>query len=366
MINPEQPGHDNAVSVLPAGISASINTQDQAQDLGKAPDAGKFPLVSIITPAYNRASLLDETIQSVLSQDYPKVEYIVLDDGSTDETLSVIKKYEGRLRWETHDNIGETRTVNKGFSLAQGELIGVVNSDDPLLPGAISTMVARMRAEPDLLVVYPDWQMIDAEGAVIQQIVTSDYSYVDMLRWFHCMPGPGALFRRAVVEQLGGRTPKYRYVADFEFWLRAGLLGPFARVPQVLATFRTHPGSATTSQRGAAMAEEYAQLVEEICSRPDLPAAVQKIRREAYSSAYYYAGYVCGDNAPAMLKKKYYLLALCYAPSKYLTEHRHRLATLLPPLLGRLYPALRTFYKLAATLRGYAMRERQRRIVRSK
>jgi len=365
MVNPEQPGHGNALSVFPAGTSASINTQDQAQDLGKAPDTGKFPLVSIITPAYNRASLLDETIQSVLSQDYPKVEYIVFDDGSTDETLSVIKKYEGRLRWETHDNIGETRTVNKGFSLAQGEIIGVVNSDDPLLPGAISTMVARMRAEPDLLVVYPDWQMIDAEGAVIQQIATSDYSYVDMLRWFHCMPGPGALFRRAVVEQLGGRTPKYRYVADFEFWLRAGLLGPFARVPQALATFRTHPGSATTSQRGAAMAEEYAQLVEEICSRPDLPAAVQKIRREAYSSAYYYAGHVCGDNAPTAQKKRYYLRALCYSPRKYLSEHRHRLVTLLPPLLGRFYPPLKALYRQAIRMRRHGTWERCRKSARN-
>ncbi len=325
--------------------------------------AEELPLVSIITPAYNRAALLDQTILSVLDQDYPKIEYIVLDDGSTDETLGVIKKYAGKLRWETHANIGETRTVNKGFSLAQGEIVGVVNSDDPLLPGAIGTMVARMLAEPDLLVVYPDWQMIDAEGAIVQQITTSDYSYVDMLRWFHCMPGPGALFRRVVVEQLGGRTPKYRYVADFEFWLRAGLLGPFARVPQTLATFRVHPNSATVSQKGAAMAGEYARLVDEICSRPDLPAAVRKIRREARSSACYYAGYMCGDSAPMALKKRYYLLALYYSPLKYFSEHRHRLATLLPPLLGRLYPPLKTIYKFSAKLWRYRRRTRRRLLV---
>lgn len=347
MVNPEQPGHGNALSVFPAGTSAPINIQDQAQDLGKAPDTGKFPLVSIITPAYNRASLLDETIQSVLSQDYPKMEYIVLDDGSTDETVSVIKKYEGRLRWETHDNIGETRTVNKGFSLAQGEIMGVVNSDDPLLPGAISTMVAHMLAEPNLLVAYPDWEMIDAEGTTVRRVTAFDYSYVNMVRWFECMPGPGTLFRRSVVEQLGGRTPKYRYVADFEFWLRAALLGPFARVPQPSATFRVHADSATTSQKGVAMAREYVELVEDVFSLPNLPVAVRKIRREAYSSAYYYAGHMCGDNAPAALKRKYYFRALCYSPLKYLSEHRHRLSTLLPPLLGYLYAPLRTLYKLA-------------------
>jgi glycosyltransferase involved in cell wall biosynthesis len=101
--------------------------------------AEKELLVTIITPAYNRANYLDETIQSILNQDYPNLEYIVLDDGSKDNTVEVLKKYRGRIIWETHPNIGETRTVNKGLSMAHGDIIGIVNSDDPLLPGAVAS-----------------------------------------------------------------------------------------------------------------------------------------------------------------------------------------------------------------------------------
>ena len=98
---------------------------------------GQLPLVSIITPAYNRQSLIEETILSVIGQDYPNLEYLVLDDGSSDDTLSVIKKYAKHLRYDAHPNMGETRTVNKGFTMARGEILAVVNSDDPLLPGAV-------------------------------------------------------------------------------------------------------------------------------------------------------------------------------------------------------------------------------------
>jgi len=104
-----------------------------------------LPLVTVVTPVYNREDYLEEVILSVLGQDYPNIEFIVLDDGSTDGTLQVIWKYRERLRWESHANMGQTRTVNKGFSMAKGEIVGVVNSDDPLLPGAIREIVAFMR-----------------------------------------------------------------------------------------------------------------------------------------------------------------------------------------------------------------------------
>ena len=128
----------------------------------------QLPLVSIITPAYNRAAFLDETISSVLNQDYRNLEYIVLDDGSIDDTREVVKKYSDRITYDRHDNMGEARTVNKGFSMARGEIIGVVNSDDPLLPGAISSIVAELLSRPDVLVVYPDWYVIDCEGRKVE------------------------------------------------------------------------------------------------------------------------------------------------------------------------------------------------------
>ena len=323
--------------------------------------ADELPLVTVITPAYNRASFIGEVIESVLNQDYPNIEYIVLDDGSTDETLDIIKKYDGKIRWETHSNMGETHTVNKGFAMANGDIIGVVNSDDPLLPGAISTIVAHLVAQPDILVAYPDWVVVDEDGRTIKHYTTYDYKYTDMLRWHYCVPGPGTFFRRTVVEKLGGRDPNFRLVGDFDFWLRAGLLGPFTRVPATLATFRYHPESYSISQVGQAMAEEHIRLTDKIFAIPNLPTEVRKVRREAYSSTYYVAGAVCGANAPPRIKGRYFLLALWYAPHKYLFEYRERRLIIVPFLLGpsflgRFYYPLRhpvrfTFYRLRRAAR---------------
>ena len=144
-------------------------------------DRSELPLVSVITPAYNRASYLDETIQSVLGQDYTNIEYIVLDDGSTDNTRDVLEKYDGRIVWETHPNMGETRTVNKGFGMAHGEIVVVVNSDDPLLPGAVKAAVDFMESRPDVLVAYPDWNFIGPKSEVTEHIRVREYDYSFMV-----------------------------------------------------------------------------------------------------------------------------------------------------------------------------------------
>jgi len=285
---------------------------------------GAHPLVSVITPAYNRADYLEEVIQSVLAQDYPNVEYLVLDDGSTDGTPAILERYRDRIRASRHANMGETRTVNRGFELATGDIIGVINSDDPLLPGAISRSVDAFVANPTLVVTYPDWNMIDAKGALIRTVRPPDYDYVDMLRWHHCLPGPGAFFRREVAERLGGRDPQFRFIADFDFWLRAGLLGPFAHIPEVLATFRSHPSGASSASRGRRMAQEHLDLVRKIYALPDLPERARAVRREAFSSAYYVGG-AQSSGRSSMLKKKLYLQALLYQPTKYLSEYRGRM-----------------------------------------
>ena len=271
------------------------------------------PLVSIITPAYNRASYLDETIQSVLNQDYPRIEYIVLDDGSTDNTKEVLEKYTGQIIWETHPNMGETRTVNKGWSMAQGDIVAVVNSDDPLLPGAVSAAVAFMQAHPDILVAYPDWNMIGSGSELREHIQVPDYDYLYMLRRHHCIVGPGAFIRRRAFELTEMRDPEFRYVADFEYWLRLGLYGKFERIPKTLATFRVHPDSASVAQKSAAMADEHIRLMRKLYSLPDLSPEVRRVRAEAFSWAHCVAAVTAGSARSAALK--HYVKSLSYHPA---------------------------------------------------
>jgi glycosyltransferase involved in cell wall biosynthesis len=257
-----------------------------------------LPLVSIITPTYNRAPLLPATIESILSQDYPNLEYVVLDDGSTDDTQAVLARYGDALRWEYHPNMGQPRTVNRGLELVRGEIIGFVSSDDPLLPGAISSLVNVLQDHPDVLVVYPDWRIIDEQSRPVSQIETFEYSYVNMVRYHHTYPGPCALFRRSVVDRIGGYDPTFRYVPDYDFWLRAGLLGPFRRVPRTLATYRDHAGAITTGERGVAMAREHIRVIEKLYERDDLPPEILAVKLEAYRNAFYLAGIVCRTNVP--------------------------------------------------------------------
>ena len=155
-----------------------------------------LPLMTIVTPAYNQADYLSETIDSVLAQDYPNIEYIVIDDGSTDCTSEILKQYDGRIRWESQDNMGQAATLNKGWAMGSGEIIGYLSSDDLLKSDAVSALVRCLLERPEVVLVYPDFELIDAMGKHIRNVSTPDYSYFDLAVNLVCHPGPGALFWR--------------------------------------------------------------------------------------------------------------------------------------------------------------------------
>jgi len=301
----------------------------------------QYPLVTIITPAYNRADLIGETIESVLNQDYPNVEYVVLDDGSTDETVTVIKRYEGRLRWASHANVGEARTVNAGFALANGEIIGVVNSDDPLLPGAIRRIVEVFQTNPDALVAYPDWRLIDVRGNALKEIRCRDFvSYEEMVSGHHCLPGPGAFFRRQVLEMTTGRDPAYRYVGDLDFWLRVGQYGRFVRVPEVLATFRVHSGSASVCLQSDSMAAEQVAVIENFFARERDDKRMQILRRVSMLNAFHAAACHLGrDRKTGLLR--YILRSIASCPVTFFTKYPYRIFIYALMLVGIDYRAIK-------------------------
>ncbi|MDO8658941.1 MAG: glycosyltransferase family 2 protein [Candidatus Levybacteria bacterium] len=287
----------------------------------------QYPLVTVITPTYNRAQFLEETIKSVLTQNYKNIEYIILDGQSTDNTLEVVKKFIGKIIWDSHKNMGEVKAVNKGFSMAQGEIIGIVNSDDPLLPGAISEIVNFMVSNPKIIGVYTDWIKTDKDGKEIERIVLPDYNYEYMLRKHSCTPGPATFYRKIIVDKLKGRDDRFKYVSDFDFWLRAGLIGKFARIPKFLTTFRVHPEAATIKNKGFVMAMEHINLLNKIFSLPNLPPNIEKIKSEAYEKACEAARICRGDN----MGKKILISLIClyYSPLSYIKVFiRYRLEKL--------------------------------------
>ena len=185
------------------------------------------PLVSIVIPAYNLARYLDEAIESVLNQDYDNIELIALDDGSTDDTRQVLERYQGRFYWESQANIGQANTLNKGWKMSKGEILAYLSADDVLLPSAVSTSVSRLMENPDAVLTYCDFNLIDPDSSYIRRVKTPTFDYRKMLADVICPPGPGAFFTRIGFESAGLWNSSIRQMIDYEYWLRLGLQGQF-------------------------------------------------------------------------------------------------------------------------------------------
>jgi glycosyltransferase involved in cell wall biosynthesis len=220
-----------------------------------------FPLVSIVTPAFNQAEYLSETIESVLAQNYPNIEYIVIDDGSTDTTPDILRRYSGRIRWERHENMGQARTLNKGWEMSRGEYVGYLSSDDLLEPDAVSGLVNILKANPDAVVAYGDFDLIDAASGHIKTVVAANFDHGDLTIDLVCQPGPGAIFKREIIDKAGPWDVQLRQTPDFEFWMRASRYGGFVRLPQVVAKYRIHDGSASFQEMSYERSMEIVKVV---------------------------------------------------------------------------------------------------------
>jgi len=258
----------------------------EVQREGRAPLDGRRPLVSIVIPTYNYARYLEEAIESVLAQDYPNVELIVLDDGSTDDTREVLEKYAGRFHWETHENMGEANTLNKGWRMSRGEILAKLSADDVLYPGAVSAAVEALLANPDAVLTYCDFNLIDAGSKVIRRVSAPVLTYRDMVVRFTCPTGPGSFFRRKDFEAAGAWwNGELRKVQDHEFVIKLGLRGRFLKIPRVLAAYRVHDES-PTFQEGGERAREIIRVVSDYYGSQPAPPDVLAARNEAFSNAH--------------------------------------------------------------------------------
>ena len=203
----------------------------------------KLPLVSIVTPTFNQASFLEQTINSILSQDYPFIEYIVINDGSTDETAYILEKYKNRLKFVNQKNLGQVSALNYGWSLCNGDILGYISSDDLLDNNAISTLVKKLTNNLSLSVVYGDFRILNGSGRKVRDLRTGNFNKLKFLNELICPIGPGALFKKDVLKQLKGWDKNYSYIADFVFWIRAIEGNKFGKVNKIIASFRRHSAS---------------------------------------------------------------------------------------------------------------------------
>lgn len=248
------------------------------------------PLVSVVIPAYNHAGYLEEAIRSVLSQDYPNIELLVLDDGSTDDTCGVLERYENRFYWETQENMGQAETLNKGWRMSKGEVLAYLSPDDLLAPKAVSASMERLLSIPGAVMTYCDYYLIDESSALVRRVQAPEFDYREVVAKFICPPGPGAFFLRGAFEAAGPWNAEFRQIPDYDFWLRLALHGKVVKIPQALASFRVHGGSQTFAEADEKKSEEYVKVISDYYRfRHDIPAEVLAAKNEALSNAYIFA-----------------------------------------------------------------------------
>jgi glycosyltransferase involved in cell wall biosynthesis len=243
------------------------------------------PLVSIVIPAYNHARYLKQALDSVLAQSYPAVELIVLDDGSTDGTRGILAKYGERFRWETQANMGQAATLNKGWSMARGDLLGYLSADDYLHPDAVKGAVECLGRHGDAVLAYPDFVQVDSHSRPLRTIRAPEFSYAEMMLKGVCAPGPGTFFRRSAYSRTAGWNVALRRVPDLEYWLRLGLIGRFQRIAQELAFYRVHAGAQSFSATDEAGADEIVAVIDALLAQPALPEQLRERGCEAKANA---------------------------------------------------------------------------------
>ena len=211
--------------------------------------------VSVVTPSFNQAAFIERTLASVASQSGVHFDHQVIDAGSTDGTLEILRRFGHGVRWVAEPDRGQAHAVNKGIAASDGDIIAWINSDDVYYPGAFSRVIDAFEAHPDVDVIYGKADHIDAGDAVIEPYPTRDWSLEALGdRCFICQPA--AFFRRRAIERWGLLDESLRYCMDYELWLRWGKAGArFLYLPERLAGSRLHADTKTLGQRVAVHAE---------------------------------------------------------------------------------------------------------------
>ena len=234
----------------PPGKTGWPWTEESPQLPDTMPDGKPWPRVSIVTPSLNQGQFIEETIRSVLLQGYPNLEYIIMDGGSTDNSIEIIKKYEPWIAyWESKKDKGQAHAINKGFKCASGEIIAWLNSDDIYLPEAIKEAGVYLALHPDVMMVYGDCIYIDENGNELNTYGITDFSLEKMLER-NIVPQPSSFLKREILKKIGYLNEKHSYSFDFEWFLKIALDEKIVALkPLILSKFRTHERSKSMTHR---------------------------------------------------------------------------------------------------------------------
>ncbi len=246
----------------------------------------RLPVVTVVTPTFNREQYLAATIESVLTQTYPRVEYIVVDDGSTDRTAELCTRYENVI-YLRQENAGQSTAINRGWSQASGKYLMYLSSDDLLEPSAVQNLVEIAEKQDREVILYPNYHVIDASGRWLSDVVLGPFNAEQFFAGLHCMVGPGALFSRSLFDRFGGWNAALHKVPDYEYWLRLSNAAMLMNVPETLAFSRVHPEAISFSAVSVKRSLEIVRVARRY-SVPRAPGREEEVLAKAYTTSMRY------------------------------------------------------------------------------
>ena len=283
----------------------------------------ELPLVTIVMPSYNQARYLDKAIQSVLDQDYPNIEFFVVDGGSKDNSAEIIKKYhqanpERLVWWVSEKDNGQADAINKGLKRANGEIIAWLNSDDIYLDGAVSKAVEVLRKDPTLGLVYGNIKSMDMDGQVFNEIRYGDWGLDDLMA-FRIIGQPSVFMRHEAFKAVGGMVTSYDLLLDPLLFMRIAARYKIRYIDFFFASARFHPEAKNVSQ-ARKYGDDALKIVEMMPNDPDFKDAFNKNRAKILAGAYRLGAHYLLDGGDYTKSFSWYLRSFGYHPAAALEE----------------------------------------------
>ncbi len=287
--------------------------------------------VSIVTPSYNQAHYLEQTIRSVLDSSVPPFEYFIMDGGSTDSSPEIIKKYAHRLTgWVSEKDKGQADAINKGLRLAQGDIVAWINSDDFYMPGAIARAMQIFEQHPEAGLVYGNVVSVDADGKAFNLQKFKSFTLLDLMA-FRIISQPAVFMRRSVLEKAGLLHPDFHYLLDHHLWLRMAQLAPIIFIPETLAAARYHAEAKNLAQ-AVNFGRDAFRIVDWMKTDPQLSSLYKKNTAQILGGANRLNAFYLLDSGDYKQALAAYARAFYYNPIIVFREFHRVLFALAAPL----------------------------------